>query len=191
MQCVQRIKSDWEATGKPPGSHWEATGVRLGSHWDATGKAPRGTGKPLGNRSGSPSAFPVASQLLPSGATGKPALASHVQPIAWRRPDQGLNPQLRVPLRARRRAPRQREWYPCRSLSTAATKMWTSKAWFNQPSFEKKSCPTRPTVTRNHKLHGRHEKSPTNLQVEQYNRIRGGELSKERGMQRRLANADS
>ena len=59
--------------------------------------------------------------------------------------------------------------------------MWTSKVWFNRPSFEKNSCPTRPTVTRDHKLHGRHEKSPTNLQVEQYNRIRGGEHFKERG----------
>ena len=61
------------------------------------------------------------------------------------------------------------------------TQMWTSKVWFNRPYFEKNSCPTRPTVTRDHKLHGRHEKSPTNLQVEQYNRIRGGELFKERG----------
>ena len=48
----------------------------------------------------------------------------------------------------------------------------------------KMSCPTRPTVTRNHKLHGRH-KSPTNLEVEQYNNIRGGDIPKERGMQRR------
>ena len=59
--------------------------------------------------------------------------------------------------------------------------MWTSKVWFNRPSFEKNLCPTRSTVTRDHKLHGRHEKSPTNLQVEQYNRIRGGEHFKERG----------
>ena len=114
-----------------------------------------------------------------------------VQPIAWRRPDQGLKPQLQGPLRARRRAPRQREWYPCRGLSTAATKMWTSKFWFNRPSFEKKSCPTRPSVTRSHKLHGRHEKSPTDFQVEQCNMIRGGGIFKERGMQRRLANAGS
>ena len=69
--------------------------------------------------------------------------------------------------------------------------MWTSEVWFFWPSFETKSCTVRPTVTRDHKLHGRHETSPTNLQVKQYNMLRGGEIFKARGMQRRLANAVS
>ena len=60
-----------------------------------------------------------------------------------------------------------------------------NKAAFNQPSFETKLCPTRPTVARNHKLHGGHKKSLTNLQVVQYNNIRGADIPKKRGMQRR------
>ena len=56
--------------------------------------------------------------------------------------------------------------------------MWTSKAWFNRPSFETKSCSIRPTVTRNHKLHGGHKKSPTSLQVGRYSMARRGDFSK-------------
>ena len=120
----------------------------------------------------------------------QPSSSHLVQPIAWRCPDLGLPPKNDV---CRTEAGTMRQdrgiGYPCRDLNTAATNMWTSKAGFNQPSFEKKSCSTRPTVTRNHKLHGGHKKSPTNLEVEQYNNIRGGDIPKERGMQRRPASA--
>ena len=67
-------------------------------------------------------------------------------------------------------------------------KAWTSKEGFNQPSFEeKKSCPTRPTVTRSHKLHGSpRSHQPTQEWYKTHN-IRGGNLLRERGMQRRPA----
>ena len=117
----------------------------------------------------------------------KQPTSSHlVQPIAWRCPDLGLTPKNDMcRTEAGTMCQDRGIGYPCRGLSTAATKMWTSKAGFNQPSFETKLCPTRPTVARNHKLHGGHKKSLTNLQVVQYNNIRGADIPKKRGMQRR------
>ena len=74
----------------------------------------------------------------------KQPTSSHlVQPIAWRRPDLGLSSTNDVcRTRTWYHAPRQRDEVSMPRLKhrNHKTQTWTSKAWFNQLSFEK-NCP--------------------------------------------------
>ena len=93
----------------------------------------------------------------------QPSSSHLVQPIAYRCPDLGLTPENDV-CRTEAGTMRQdrRIGYPCRGLSTADTKKRVPPRTgsISRP-LKKNSCPTRPTVTQNHRLHGRHNHQPT------------------------------
>ena len=76
-----------------------------------------------------------------------------MQPIAWRCPDLDLNPNDKRP-KVWYHAPRHRGEDPRRSLSTSTSKVRAPRKVSTTRLWEVCSCPTRPTVTRHHKLHG-------------------------------------